>query len=80
MQWNVRYPQERERVNRSAAAQVDGRNTPRSTLKSARAIGSPASAAVPIEWHDDKDERADRFVQTGEGDLTTFGRPMRQGK
>ncbi len=34
-----------------------------------------------VDWHDDKlDERTDRATVTQEGDLTTFGRPMRQGE
>lgn len=34
-----------------------------------------------VEWHDYKaSERTDRAIVTQLGDLTTFGRPMRQGE
>jgi hypothetical protein len=36
---------------------------------------------TPADFHDDKpDERADKHVTTAEGDLTTYGSPLRPGK
>lgn len=35
--------------------------------------------AVPVEWHDDKDDRADMHITTQPGDLDGRGRPLKPG-